>query len=82
MHLKVLIISVIRFLYIDNTYFISYYSRPTTKSHVNNWRTILIHSVMMEIKVTYFQPGIQLLLKKKPKKKEEEEEEEEEEVDD
>ena len=69
MHLKVLIISVIRFLYIDNTYFISYYSRPTTKSHVNNWRTILIHSVMMEIKVTYFQPGIQLLLKKKTKKK-------------
>ena len=69
MHLKVLIISVIRFLYIDNTYFISYYSRPTTKSHVNNWRTILIHSVMMEIKVTYFQPGIQLLLKKTKKKK-------------
>ena len=81
MHLKVLIISVIRFLYIDNTYFISYHSRPTTKSHVNNWRTILIHSVMMEIKVTYFQPGIQLLLKKK-QKEEEEEEEEEEEVDD
>ena len=79
MHLKVLIISVIRFLYIDNTYFISYHSRPTTKSHVNNWRTILIHSVMMEIKVTYFQPGIQLLLKKNEK---EEEEEEEEEVDD
>ena len=79
MHLKVLIISEIRFLYIDNTYFISYYSRPTTKSHVNNWRTILIHSVMMEIKVTYFQPGIQLLLKKNEK---EEEEEEEEEVDD
>ena len=79
MHLKVLIISVIRFLYIDNTYFISYHSRPTTKSHVNNWRTILIHSVTMEIKVTYFQPGIQLLLKKNEK---EEEEEEEEEVDD
>ena len=34
---------------------------------------------MMEIKVTYFQPGIQLLLKKNEK---EEEEEEEEEVDD
>ena len=34
---------------------------------------------MMEIKVTYFQPGIQLLLKKNQK---EEEEEEEEEVDD